>query len=67
MELVNGRVIMEDALKNNYGIGAFNFINTETLKSILDSAEEKINTLLKDDKEMVDNIEVMFERKKPRK
>lgn len=33
----------------------------------LDSAEEKINTLLKDDKEMLDNIEVMFERKKPRK
>lgn len=33
----------------------------------LDSVEEKINTLLKDDKEMLDNIEVMFERKKPRK
>lgn len=33
----------------------------------LDSAEEKINTLLKDDKEMLENIEVMFERKKPRK
>ena len=41
MELVNGKQIMQDALKNNYGIGAFNFINIETLKSILDSAEEK--------------------------
>jgi len=41
MGLVNGKEIMQDALKNNYGIGAFNFINIETLKSILDSAEEK--------------------------
>lgn len=41
MELVNGKVIMQDALKNGYGIGAFNFINIETLKSILESAEEK--------------------------
>lgn len=41
MELVNGKVIMEDALKNGYGIGAFNFVNIETLKSILESAEEK--------------------------
>ena len=41
MELVNGKAIMADALKNHYGIGAFNFINIETLKSILESAEEK--------------------------
>ena len=40
MELVNGKEIMQHALKNNYGIGAFNFINVETLKSILDTAEE---------------------------
>lgn len=41
MELVNGKAIMADALKKHYGIGAFNFINIETLKSILESAEEK--------------------------
>lgn len=40
MELVNGKVIFEDALKNKYGVGAFNFVNIETLKSILESAEE---------------------------
>lgn len=41
MELENGKKIFADALKNHYGIGAFNFVNLETLKSILDSAEEK--------------------------
>lgn len=41
MELVNGKVIFDDALKNHYGVGAFNFVNIETLKSILESAEEK--------------------------
>ena len=40
MELQNGKKIFEDALKNNYGVGAFNFINIETLKSVLDTAEE---------------------------
>lgn len=39
-ELVNGKEIMQHALDNHYGIGAFNFINIETLKSILDTAEE---------------------------
>lgn len=41
MELQNSKKIFEDALKGHYGVGAFNFINLETLKSILDSAEEK--------------------------
>lgn len=41
MELVNGKVIFDGALKGGYGVGAFNFINIETLKSILDAAEEK--------------------------
>ena len=41
MELVNGKVIFDGALKGGYGVGAFNFINIETLKSILDTAEEK--------------------------
>jgi len=41
MELQNGKKIFEDALKNKYGVGAFNFVNIETLKSILESAEEK--------------------------
>ena len=40
MELVNGKVIFEDALKNRYGVGAFNFVNLEVLKAILDAAEE---------------------------
>lgn len=40
MELVNGKVIFADALKNKYAVGAFNFVNLEVLKSILDSAEE---------------------------
>jgi fructose-bisphosphate aldolase class II len=40
MELVNGKVIFEDALKNKYGVGAFNFVNMEVLKAILDTAEE---------------------------
>ena len=40
MNLVNGKKIFEDALKNHYGVGAFNFINIETLKSILEAAEE---------------------------
>ena len=40
MELQNAKKIFEDALKNKYGVGAFNFINIETLKSILTTAEE---------------------------
>lgn len=40
MELQNSTKIFENALKGGYGVGAFNFINIETLKSILDSAEE---------------------------
>lgn len=40
MKLVNTKQIFEDALKNKYAIGAFNFINLETLKSILLTANE---------------------------
>ncbi|MGN0960661.1 MAG: class II fructose-1,6-bisphosphate aldolase [Christensenellales bacterium] len=40
MELVNGKVIFDNALKGKYGVGAFNFVNIEVLKSILDTAEE---------------------------
>lgn len=40
MELQNTKQIFENALKGGYGVGAFNFVNIETLKSILDSAEE---------------------------
>lgn len=40
MELQNSKEIFKSALKNNYAIGAFNFINIETLKSILRAAEE---------------------------
>ena len=40
MELQNAKRIFDDAIRNKYGVGAFNFVNMETLKSILDSAEE---------------------------
>lgn len=41
MELQNSKQILDNALKGHYGVGAFNFVNMETLKAILDSAEEK--------------------------
>lgn len=41
MELQNSKQILKNALYGHYGVGAFNFVNIETLKSILDSAEEK--------------------------
>ena len=40
MELQNSKQLFDHALKNQYGIGAFNFINYETLNSILLSAEK---------------------------
>ncbi len=40
MPLVNAKPLFEHALKNHYGIGAFNFINYETLKGILDAAKK---------------------------
>lgn len=40
MELKNSKEILKNALDGHYGVGAFNFINIETLKSILDTAEE---------------------------
>lgn len=40
MELENSREIFKSAMAGGYGVGAFNFINIETLKSILKSAEE---------------------------
>ena len=40
MELQNSKQILNNALVGHYGVGAFNFVNIETLKSILDSAEE---------------------------
>ena len=41
MELQNSKNMFKDALKNKSGIGAFNFVNMEVLKSILKSAEEE--------------------------
>lgn len=40
MELQNSKQILQNALDGHYGVGAFNFVNMETLKSILDTAEE---------------------------
>jgi len=41
MELQNSKEIFKNALDGGYGVGAFNFVNIETLKSILDTAEAK--------------------------
>lgn len=40
MELVNSKEMFKDALKNHYAIGAFNFVNMEIAKSILNTASE---------------------------
>lgn len=38
--LVNSKEMFKNALQNNYAIGAFNFVNMETLKSIVDCAKK---------------------------
>ena len=40
MTLVNSTQIFKDALEKKYALGAFNFINYETLKAILDTAQK---------------------------
>lgn len=40
MGLQNSKTLYLDAIKNNYAIGAFNFVNLETLSAILDAANE---------------------------
>lgn len=39
--LVNSKTIYAHALKHHYGIGAFNFVNFETLHAIITSAEKE--------------------------
>lgn len=39
--LVNSKKVYQKALKEGYGIGAFNFVNLETLRSIIESAVEE--------------------------
>lgn len=39
--LVNSKKIFQDALKNNYALGAFNFVNMEVLQGILEAAVEE--------------------------
>ena len=39
--LVNSKEIFQDALKNNYALGAFNFVNMEVLQGILEAAVEE--------------------------
>ena len=41
MELQNSKQILHDALVGGYGVGAFNFVNMEMVKCILDTAEAK--------------------------
>ena len=38
--LVTGREILEDAHRNNYGVGAFNVNNMEIVQAIIEAAEE---------------------------
>ena len=40
MGLQNSKEIFLDAIKNHYALGAFNFVNLETLSAILDAANE---------------------------
>ena len=39
--LVNSKGLFQDALKRNYALGAFNFVNMEVLQGILETAEEE--------------------------
>jgi ketose-bisphosphate aldolase len=39
--LISPRILLEDAAKNNYAIGAFNFYNLDTLTAILKAAEKE--------------------------
>lgn len=39
--LVNSKKLYKKAYENGYGIGAFNFVNLETLKAIIESAKEE--------------------------
>lgn len=40
-KLQNSKQIFENAIKGKYAVGAFNFVNMEVLKSILQAAEEE--------------------------
>ena len=40
MALLNAEKIFKDALKKSYAVGAFNFVNLETLKSIIETAQK---------------------------
>lgn len=41
MKLVNTKNLFQDAIKKNYAIGAFNFVNMETLHAIIDAQIEE--------------------------
>lgn len=41
MKLVNTKQIFKDAIKNRYAIGAFNFVNMETLHAIIDAQKQE--------------------------
>lgn len=40
MELVNTKQMFKDCIHSGYAVGAFNFVNLETLKSIVSTADE---------------------------
>ena len=41
MKLVNTKKMFEDAIKENYAVGAFNFVNMETLHAIIDAQKQE--------------------------
>lgn len=44
--LVSGNVILDKAHKENYGVGAFNFVNYEMLSAIFEAADKKNSPII---------------------
>ncbi len=44
--LVTGKEILQDAYKNHYAVGAFNIMNLEGLRSVIDAAEQERSPIL---------------------
>lgn len=46
MPFINGKVMMDHALANGYGIGAFSAHNAETIQAIMEAAEEEKSPIM---------------------
>lgn len=46
MPFINGKAMIEHALTNGYGVGAFSAHNAETIQAILDAAEEEDSPII---------------------